>query len=253
MAEWQNPEIFAIGLTIALLIVISLAISIVVLTRIYFTRIIREQEQLARIKMEHQRSLMWNSVLVQEKERERIASDLHDELISRLTVLMYAIQTNNDKIDPAGFLHDSIRIAREITHDLCPPLLQQTSFPELIENFVSTLSEVYTIDYFHRSCINYEIKNEIKLQLLRIVQEIINNITKHAKATKIILRLRITPAGIMMVIRDNGTGFDATQIPHGLGLKNIELRSQLLNGKSRFKSKHNHGTVFQFYLKNDLI
>jgi len=251
MAGWQDPENFAIGLLIALLVVIFLVTSLVVLTRIYFNRIFQEQEKLAQTKIEHQQSLLWNSVLIQEKERERIASDLHDGLISKLTVLMYALRTNNSQISPAELLDDSIKIAREITHDLSPPLLNQTSIQELIESFISPISEAYTIDSYYRCFGDYELKNEIKLQLLRIVQEIINNILKHAEASRIVLRLRVTSKSIALVVRDNGIGFDTAKDAHGLGLKNIELRSQLLNGKWRFKSTPNLGTAFQFYSTNN--
>lgn len=251
MAEWQDPENFAIGLFVVLLFVIFLVTSIVVLTRIYLKRMIQEQEHMARTRIEHQQSMMWNSLLVQEKERERIASDLHDELISRLTVLMYAIQTNNSQVKPVEVLQDSIKIAREITHDLCPPLLEQTSLPELIENFISPLARAFSIDYFSGIKPSGAIKNEIKLQLLRIVQEIINNILKHSKASKITIRLRFTQTSIALMIHDNGIGFDTSRQAQGLGLKNIELRSQLLNGTCRFKSKPNWGTTFQFYLLND--
>lgn len=253
MAGWQDPENFAIGLSIVLIVVIFLVVSMVVLTRIYFNRIIQEQEKLSQTEIKHQKSLLWNSVLVQEKERERIASDLHDGLISKLTVLKYALQTNNSQVKPVEILHDSIKIAREITHDLSPPLLGQISLEELVESFIAPLSEAYTIDSFYGYFSYCTLKNEIKLQLLRIVQEIINNILKHAKATKIVLRLRVTTTSIMLIIRDNGIGFDASQNTQGLGLKNIELRSQLLNARWRFKSKPNLGTTFQLYLKNDFI
>ncbi len=251
MAEWQDPENYAIGLFVVLMIVIFLVTSIVVLTRIYLKRMMREQEHLARTVIEHQQSLMWNSLLVQEKERERIASDLHDDLISKLTALMYAIRTNNSQVEPVQVLQDSIRVAREITHDLCPPLLKQTSIDELIESFISPLTETFPIDYYSRIGVCCELKSEIKLQLLRIVQEVINNILKHAKASKITIRLRFTQTSIALVIHDNGIGFDPSRQVQGLGLKNIELRSQLLKGQYRFKSNQKMGTTFQFCLWND--
>jgi two-component system NarL family sensor kinase len=253
MAEWQDPENFAIGLSIALLIMIVLVVSIIALSQIYYKRIIQEQSNLALAKIEHQQTLLWNSVMVQEKERERIASDLHDGLISKLTVLMYALQTNNPQIKPGEILHDSIKIAREITHDLRPPLLEQTPLQELVENFVAPLSTVYTIDRYYGRHRFAEVKTEIKLQLLRIVQEIINNILKHAKASKLIIRLRITDVSISLVIIDNGIGFNTSQNVAGLGLKNIELRSQLLKANWKFKSKPNFGTTFLLYLKNEFI
>ena len=253
MAGWQDPENFAIGLFIAMMIVILMITGIVVITQVYFRRIIQEQEKLAKSKVEHQRELLWSSVLVQEKERERIAADLHDGLISKLTVLKYAIQTNNEKFKPAEMLQDSIKIAREITHDLSPPLLGELSFYELVESFVSPLSGAYTIENYYRHIGDYHHKNEIKLQLLRIVQEIVNNTLKHAKATKLEFLIRVTTTSTALIIRDNGVGFDVKLKANGLGLKNIELRSQLLNARSRFKSKPNFGSTFQLYLKHDLI
>ena len=65
--------------------------------------------------------------------------------------------------------------------------------------------------------------------------------------------IRVTTASTALIIRDNGVGFDVKLKANGLGLKNIELRSQLLNAKSRFKSKPNFGSTFQLYLKHDLI
>lgn len=254
MAEWQDPQMFAIGLSVTLLFVLILITSMVLLTRMYIKRIVYEQEKFTLAKMEHQHSLLWNSVLVQEKERDRIASDLHDELISKLTVLTYALQTSNEKVKPVELLGDSIAIARRITHDLRPPLLDQTSLEELVDDFVLPLTNAYKVDcVFSPLHQQQEMKPEIKLQLFRIVQEVVNNVLKHACATEISIGLRVSESVVALVIRDNGIGFDVAENAKGLGLKNIELRSQLLNAKWRFKSKPSIGTTFQFLLKNNAI
>jgi two-component system NarL family sensor kinase len=254
MAEWQDPQMFAIGLSVTLLFVLILISSMILLTRIYIKRIVHEQEKFTKAKLEHQQSLLWNSVLVQEKERGRIASDLHDELISKLTVLTYALQTSNEKVKPVELLGDSIAIARRITHDLRPPLLDQTSLEELVDDFVLPLTNAYAIGcFFSPHHQHLEMKSEIKLQLFRIVQEVVNNVLKHAKATQISIRLRVSESLVALVIRDDGVGFNVDKNAKGLGLKNIELRSQLLNAKWRFKSKPGIGTAFQFLLMNDTI
>ena len=139
MEGWQNPQNFAIGLFIALLFVAALVLGVVLLMQAYSKRIMQEQEKLTQAKVEYQQSLLLNSVLAQEKERERIAKDLHDDLISKLTVLTYALQIENSKVKPVELLNESIKIARRITHDLTPPLLDQTSLKDLIDDFVARM------------------------------------------------------------------------------------------------------------------
>nr|WP_320054579.1 ATP-binding protein [uncultured Acetobacteroides sp.] len=222
----------------------------VLLTRKYIKRIIHEQDKFTQAKLEHQKSLLWNSVLVQEKERDRIASDLHDELISKLTVLTYALQTNNEKVKPVELLGDSIKIARRITHDLRPPMLEETTMEELVEDFILPLKNAYAINCFFSHQQHQALKTDVKLQLFRVIQEVVNNILKHAHASQIDIFLRVTNTFVALVIRDNGVGFDVAEKAKGLGLKNIEFRAQLLNARSRFKSEPNNGTTFQLLLNN---
>lgn len=248
MEGWQNPQNFAIGLFIALLFVAALVLGVVLLMQAYSKRIMQEQEKLTQAKVEYQQSLLLNSVLAQEKERERIAKDLHDDLISKLTVLTYALQIENSKVKPVELLNESIKIARRITHDLTPPLLDQTSLKDLIDDFVAPLSQSYSIDCFytnHQLCV---LSGDVKLQLFRIVQEVINNMLKHAKASEIKINLRITNSAVSLVVGDNGVGFDTTLKAKGLGLKNIELRTQILKAHSKFKSRPEKGSTFLFLL-----
>jgi signal transduction histidine kinase len=246
MAEWQDPKMFAVGLSIAILFVLVLIVSMILLTRVFIKRIIREQQRFTQAKIDYQQKLLWNSVLVQEKERDRIASDLHDELISKLTVLTYALQTNSDQVKPAELLGDSIKIARRITHDLRPPLLDQTSLKELVEDFVRPLSKAYRLDLFFSCDSNLSLTSDVKLQIFRIIQEVVNNTLKHAKCSSISIRLRASARVVALSFRDNGVGFNVDANAKGLGLRNIELRAQLLGAKCRFKSSLGLGTTFQF-------
>lgn len=248
MEGWQNPQNFAIGLFIALLFVAALVLGVVLLMQAYSKRIMQEQEKLTQAKVEYQQSLLLNSVLAQEKERERIAKDLHDDLISKLTVLTYALQIENSKVKPVELLNESIKIARRITHDLTPPLLDQTSLKDLIDDFVAPLSQSYSIDCFYTNHQLRVLSGDVKLQLFRIVQEVINNMLKHAKASEIKINLRITNSAVSLVVGDNGVGFDTTLNAKGLGLKNIELRTQILKAHSKFKSRPEKGSTFLFLL-----
>jgi len=143
-------------------------------------------------------------------------------------------------------LNETIKIARRITHDLTPPLLDQTSLEDLIEDFVAPLYQSYKVDCFFGHHQLRALTSNDKLQLFRIVQEVINNMLKHAKATEILINLRTTGSLVSLTIKDNGVGFDTTQLSKGLGIKNIELRTQILKGHSKFKSRPEKGTTFIF-------
>lgn len=252
MAEWKNPKVIATVLTIAILFVILLASSIVFFTRIYFKRIIREKENLARTKEEHQKSLLKNSILIQERERGRIAKELHDDLISKLTVISIAFQTANQRVNLSELLDQSIKTARSLSHELLPPMLSQLSLGELIESFIDPLSDKFklTTSFAPRED-NGQLPVDVKLQLFRIAQEVINNIIKHAQASEIDILLRTTPNLTSLIIQDNGIGFPPGKQSKGLGLKNIELRAQVLNANFKYKPVKNNGTRFILIIRTN--
>ena len=247
MAIWQKPETFALWLTIVLLLVIVLVSAFVFFTRLYFKRILREQQKLQDTIIAHQQQLLEDSILVQERERTRIAADLHDDLISKLNVSLLTLNTTQNIPQTSAMLQNSIALARRISHDLSPPLLDDSSLMELIEDFLSPIQQTHQIDIWKRPT-THPLPSDIKLQIFRIVQEVINNIIKHAAAKTIRVQLRSTAHGIALQIQDDGVGFDTEQYKKGLGLKNIVLRSQMLKGDFRFKSTPNKGTTFLFYL-----
>ena len=139
MAEWQNPEIFAIWLAVVIIVISLLAASIVLFTRYYFKRIIDEQKKLSDANLNHQKELLEASVYVQERERNRIAADLHDELVSKLNVILLSQYSNADSESINMMLNEAITKARNISHDLSPPLLEETDLPELISEFLEPL------------------------------------------------------------------------------------------------------------------
>lgn len=248
MAAWKNPENFALWLTIVLVIVIALVSIFILFTRLYFMRIIQEEQKLQATILAHQKQLLEDSILVQERERRRIAADLHDDLIAKLNIALLSLHTTTDIQQSSEMLQKSISLARNISHDLSPPLLEKSSLLELITDFITPLQKTYNTHVYTTEYHEFNINNATKLQIFRITQEIINNILKHAQATKIDIYLRLNAQYIALKIMDNGIGFNDANID-GLGLKNIALRSQVLGGKFKFKSSKNTGTSFLFLLK----
>jgi len=250
MADWQKPETLAIWLSIGVGTVLLLITAIILFTRFYIQRMLREEQERAQLKLDYQKDLLNDSVRVQERERNRIAADLHDGLISRLNVLMLTLHSpQHTPVAPSELLKESITIARRISHDLSPPLLNETDLVDLVNDFIIPLKSIFEIKVYFTQEVQPVINPETKLQLFRIVQEVISNIIKHARAKSIYIHMRLSEQRISISIQDDGIGFDADK-PKGLGHKNIELRTQLLKGSCRFKSAPQQGTRFLMYLNN---
>ena len=78
----------------------------------------------------------------------------------------------------------------------------------------------------------------------------LNNIHKHAQASQVNLKLRITDKFIVLLVIDNGIGFNSSTVKNGIGLQNIALRADNLNAKYKYKSSKEKGTRFIFFVKN---
>jgi signal transduction histidine kinase len=87
----------------------------------------------------------------------------------------------------------------------------------------------------------------LKLAIFRIIQEQLNNIVKHARATKIAIRIVQFDNQVKVYVRDNGIGFDPQKGPRGLGLRNISSRANLFRGQVEINSQVGHGTELQVF------
>ena len=248
METWQKPEIFGFWLTVVFIALLTLIIFIVTFLRLYFKRISYEQNEQMKLSVNHQKELLKKSIITQEKERERIAAELHDGLIPKLSTISFMISSGDQKLinDSIQNLSDSIQLARKLSHELTPPLIDKTDLRDLFAEFLFPLEQKFQVEF---NLDNYEeisINSLTKLHLYRIFQETINNIIKHANASEIKVYLRVTPKNIALKVKDNGVGFDHDNLKPGLGLNNIITRTQFLNGTYKIKAKPERGTTFLF-------
>ncbi|TSE03532.1 MULTISPECIES: sensor histidine kinase [Aquimarina] len=243
MEKWQEPETLILWLSISLLVITSFALAIIVFTRLYFKRILKSKALLIETKLEHQKVLTHISIEILERERSRIALELHDALINKLNVILLIFSSRDLEKHFENSIVECISLTRQLSHNLKPPFIEELSLYELLKSLFLPLKSSYQVGYtLLRYNTNITLLSEQKLHLLRVVQEIINNIIKHAQATEIYFYLRISNTTTALKISDNGVGFDTLKI-QGLGLQNIELRLQILNGVYKFKSNQK-GTTF---------
>jgi len=196
----------------------------------------------------------------QEKERIRMATDLHDGLGQILTALSYSIQDmaakagsnekfSGDEISAAQHqIDNAIREAKNLAHDLIPIVLKDFGLIVAIENLISRANEMYDATFrFEAFDFNQRIDPKREKALYRICQESVNNIVKHADADNATIQIFWQECSVVLVIEDDGAGFDpgSPELPSshdGIGLISMRERVNAFNGTFTIHSTLGEGT-----------
>jgi signal transduction histidine kinase len=209
---------------------------------------IRELEQA-------QQLLAANAMLQgQEAERGRLAKDLHDGLggmLSGIKLSLSQVQSNALLPAPyaAGFalalqqLDATIGELRRVAHSMMPQGLVRYGLAPALRDFCGSFEGSAP---FRLTLQTFGLENRLapdeELILYRIVQELLNNVVKHAAATEVLVQLIRTADVVTLAVEDNGAGFDATRSRPGMGLGNIRSRADHLGATLDIHSTPGVGT-----------
>lgn len=214
----------------------------------------REVEQL----LKNQELVSIRNVLeIQDQERKRIAQDLHDRLGSMLSMVKLHFQKTNRNIEKlktsnreaynmaTKLLDEACNEVREIAHNLSSGVLKNIGLVAAIEDLKATLINTgeYEVEFVTHQ-LEERLPTEYEIAIFRIVQELVSNILRHAKANEISIQLLKKRDCLDIIIEDNGKGFDADQLPisNGIGIKNIKSRLLSFDGKLTIDSHPARGT-----------
>ncbi|QLG46223.1 tetratricopeptide repeat-containing sensor histidine kinase [Costertonia aggregata] len=194
----------------------------------------------------------------EENERNRLAQDLHDGINGDLAVIKYKISSigqkgfstkeKEDYGEALGMLDNAVEQVRRISHNLAPPSLTRFDLTEALEQFCNkqnTLKKVKISFQHFGNRVN--LKKENETAIYRIVQELINNILKHAKASEAMVQINNHGDKLTITVEDNGEGFDPDNNSTGIGLQNIKSRVDFLKAGLDIDSSDN-GTTIQIAL-----
>lgn len=188
----------------------------------------------------------------EERERIRIARDLHDGVgqtlaAARMTLGNYVSQKkieSSEMQNSLDLLEDGIKEIREISHNMMPSSLTKFGLTSALKQFTNKINALGKLE-IELQIVGFKERfdEKIELVLYRIIQEIISNIIKHAEAKKVNIELVKHDNELILIIEDNGRGFDTVSTEnHGIGLKNIATRVEYLNGNVNFDSSIGKGT-----------
>ena len=198
---------------------------------------------------------------VQESDRKRISMELHDSIGQDLLITKNKIMLSLSKPEDKEFIINNIKEAsdiisetlndvREISYTLHPYQIERLGLSRAIQSIVERASKSTNI-VFTKSIdkIDKLVKPEVEINLYRIIQECINNILKHSKATEVILNVSKGSDNISILISDDGVGFDQNKVRsdpagHGFGLRGIAERVKLFDGRFNIQTAPGEGTDY---------
>jgi len=218
----------------------------------FIVSIIRQQRRTVRL---YKQSLL-TEITTLEKERSRMASDLHDEVGPLLSAIKLRIgsldihgEEDEEEVRKTETQLDTlIKRMREISFDLMPTSLTRKGLAAALNEFIEycSKSNVLKISFKY---VDIQLTQAQSINLYRIVQEIIHNTIKHAEALELLIELKKEKNKIVLATKDNGKGFDYEEKSgeaKGLGLQNLLRRTEIIGGKMFFESKKGKGTTYIF-------
>lgn len=189
----------------------------------------------------------------QEAERTRIAADLHDSLGGMLSTLK--LQFDSLQIDHAHLSSDpdyhkimtlideACTDIRDIARNLKPNALEKLGLTAALKDLINRYNSRGILDIsLHVNQVDGILNDESKLHVYRIIQELLNNALKHAKAAEIDVQVNKNDHELLIMVEDNGIGFDEDVVQKGLGLGNLQSRVNLLKGEINIDSVPEQGT-----------
>jgi two-component system sensor histidine kinase UhpB len=226
---------------------------------------VKLEKELAQQRKQEQIQITQAVLIAQEKERTMLGEELHDNInqiiVSAKLYLDLAIKHTNGSIADMlkksyGQLNTATEEIRKLSRTLIKPTLGTNNLILSITDLVDTVKLLSSVkiklisDKLDVSMLT----EDQQLAIYRIIQEQLNNIVKHAEANKVCIKLDNSQEDqLILIIEDNGKGFDPSERRKGVGLTNITSRAEVLNGKVEIESSPGNGCKLKVTFNNKSI
>ncbi|MBK6984906.1 MAG: sensor histidine kinase [Bacteroidetes bacterium] len=258
-AEIETKEKQAYIKNIIIIAIVVLMLLVAITGFLFYRKKQIEQQAKLDAEIASQKEIRTKAILeAEEKERRRIAQDLHDgvgQLLSAAKLNLSNLdskittQTEEQKLamqNALSLVDDSVKEVRAVSHNMMPNTLIKLGLASAVREFITKLGNAPTLKVdLEIVGLDTRLDNQVETVLYRVIQEIVNNIIKHAKASQISMQLIRHETELNIMIEDNGVGFDTNQLDdfEGIGLKGIQTRIEFLNGSVHFDSSIGRGTT----------
>jgi signal transduction histidine kinase len=233
-------------------ILLFFALTLIFLIIVYRKKQKEYWRQREKLQENFRKELLQAQLEAQEQTFRTLSQELHDnigQVLSLAKLNVSVLEMNNQGVpdehvtQTKTLLNTAINDLRDISKTLNTDYVKEKDLAESIERELGMLRRTRKFEAkFELQGTAFHISPERRLILFRIVQESLNNIVKHAAATSINVTLNYNADELLIAISDNGNGFDQQTTAKGLGLLNMESRSQLIQSKIEVMSVPDVGT-----------
>jgi PAS domain S-box-containing protein len=224
---------------------------------------VTEKKRLEEELLNQQKAITQATISTQEKERTEISKELHDNVNQVLTTtkLYLDLAIANPELKDELIAKSSKNIIsaiteiRKLSQSLMIPSLEDLGLMDSIEDLVESINATKKIHavFVHEKIDESVLNENQKLALFRITQEALNNIVRHANATRTTIDLTNNKNRVQLTIKDNGKGFDSFSSKKGAGLNNIRNRVYLLSGQLTINTRPGKGCTLVVELPHHLV
>jgi two-component system NarL family sensor kinase len=235
------------------LIIITILLSLLLYNRYKW----KKEAELSAARMQHQELTAKAVIDTEERERRRIASDLHDGIGQMLSAAKMNMSAINNELHFTGreqqhffdrtqdIIDECCREVRTISHQMMPNVLLKNGLVSAVREFVNKIDSSRLKVNLHTHGVSERLDDTVETVLYRVIQECVNNVIKHSKADQLDIQIIRDNQEISVTVEDNGQGFDLKDVDteEGIGLRNIRTRVEYLKGQVHFDSSPGRGTL----------
>ena len=216
-------------------------------------QMIQNRDEIQSLELEKAKKTLVDAIEIQEAERSRIGSDIHDDLGPTLSAVKLKInnlksedpKTQRNITQLKEMVDETIKSVRSLSHSLYPNTLEKYG----LHNALTELAQrIDTNELKMNSSITEEVTKLTfyqQINLYRIIQEFCNNSIKYSGCSVITLDISKNTHSYIVDISDNGSGFNRETNEGGLGLKNMKMRAEAINFEAEFTSEIGKGTTLK--------
>jgi signal transduction histidine kinase len=228
-------------------------IFIIIIIRHFIVSALRQQKKVLELYKDSANA----EITALEKDRSRIAADLHDDLAPKLSALKmkinsFGLQEPEDARQLSScnnIIDEFAKKLREISFDLMPATLMQKGVSVARQEFIDQINRGGRLNVqLNMAVPDLIFREEKSVHFYRIVQELVHNTVKHANASLLKIDIRQEKGKVLLVTSDNGTGFDhdkAISDKKGIGLSSLMNRVALMGAELNVESRKGKGTIYK--------
>jgi signal transduction histidine kinase len=218
-----------------------------------------QEEKIKTLEKENTINILKGVVEGEEKERSRLARELHDGIGGILSAAMMrfmALRHKNETITKTPAYSEGMQLLdemgdeiRKTAHNLMPDVLLKQSLPEALQSYCNSVMDGSGLQIDCQCYGTFDnLTQGFKLNVYRMAQELLKNITGHARASRALVQLVMHDHFLAITVEDNGTGFDQNTTKDGIGLHNLQTRVSSMSGTFTLESELDKGTTVSIEL-----